>query len=116
MSATDASTAKSTPPKTGTDADIQRVNNMIQSLSKNLSKAGIRSLFDKALKTQGSGSSGRAVSDKDVETLKKAAKKDPPNYQGKAYGGKTKKMAMGGKTYSNGVRKPMAMGGKARKN
>jgi len=107
MSATDASTAKSTPPKTGTDADIQRVNNMIQSLSKNLSKASIRSLFDKALKTQGSGS--------DAETLKKAAKKDPPNYQGKAYGGKTKKMAMGGKTYSNGVRKPMAMGGKARK-
>jgi len=115
MSATDASTAQSTPPKTGTDAQMQRMNNTIKSFVKSgLSTGVIGKMYQKALKAN-AGGGGRSVSDKDVKTAEKATKKDPKNYEGKAYGGKTKKMAMGGKTYSNGVRKPAAMGGKARK-
>lgn len=111
MSATDASTAKSTPPKTGTDAQMQRMNNTIKSFVKSgLTTGVIGKMYRNALE----GAKGNNVSNADKQAMKNA-KKDPPNYQGKAYGGKTKKMAMGGKTYSNGVRKPMAMGGKARK-
>ena len=91
MSATDASKAKSTPPKTGTDAQIQRMNNAIKSLAKDLNTAGIRSIFNKALKMQD----------------------DTPSRQPKqkAMGGKTQKMAMGGKT----SRSKKMYGGKAGK-
>jgi len=92
MSATDASTAKSTTPKKGMEADLQRLINSVKANLPALKKAA-PNLF------------GSRVSDKDKEAMKKA-KKDPKNYEGKAYGGKT---------YSNGVRKPAAMGGKARK-
>jgi|SRR5210317_1417828 len=77
MSATDASTAKSTPPKKGKDAVIQRMNNTIKDLAKFMDKQGIRSIINQGLR----------MSDKDVEVAKKAAKK--------AYGGKTKMMAGG---------------------
>ena len=81
VSRTDASTAKSTPPKTGTSAQMQRMNNTVRSLAKDLNTAGIRSLFNQALKAQGASPAGR-VSDKDVSVARKAKK---------AYGGKTKK-------------------------
>ena len=88
VSKTDASTAQSTPPKTGTDAQVQRMNNMIKSLiGSGLPRGVIGSMYRDAMKTQGSAS-GRSVSDKDVETVKKA--------QGKASGGRVKKM-YGGK-------------------
>jgi hypothetical protein len=106
MSSTDASKSKSTPPKTGTDAQLQRMNNLVKSLAKDIPTAGIRSIFNKALKAQGSGSSGRAVSDKDVKTVRKATKK--------AYGGKTtkgrSKMMGGGKST-----KGYARGGRTKK-
>jgi len=76
MSATDASKATSTPPKTGTDAQVQRMNNTIKSFMKSgLSTGAIGKMYRKALEE---------------------IKKDPPNYKGKAYGGKTK-MASGGR-------------------
>jgi len=100
LSKTDASTAKSTPPKTGKDAVIQRMNNTIKDLAKFMDKQGIRSIVNQGLR----------MSDKDVEMVKKNLKKDPPNYKGKAYGGQTKKMATGGKTTKG--RSKMMMGGK----
>jgi hypothetical protein len=103
LSETDASTAKSTPPKTGTAAQIQRMTNTVKALSKNMTKANIRSVFDKALKMQGTGSS--RVSDKDVKTVKKAMAKARG---GKATKGRAKAMYGGKKT------KGMARGGRGR--
>ena len=95
MSATDASTSKSTPPKTGTDAQVQRMNNTIKSLiGSGLSKGVIGSMYRDAMKMQGGKPKGNSVSNADVAAMK-SAKKDPPNYKGKAYGGKTKMMAGG---------------------
>ena len=68
VSRTKASTAKSTPPKTGTDAQIQRMNNTIKSLAKDMNAAGIRSIFNDSLKMYGKSAKGS-----------------------KAYGGKAKK-------------------------
>jgi hypothetical protein len=78
VSATNASTAKSTPPKKGKDAVIQRMNNTIKDLAKFMDKQGIRSIVNQGLR----------MSDKDVDMVKKA--------QGKAAGGRAKKM-YGGK-------------------
>jgi|DEB0MinimDraft_6_1074348.scaffolds.fasta_scaffold06053_3 hypothetical protein len=91
MSATDASKSKSTPPKTGTDAQIQRMNNTIKSLiGSGLSKGVIGSMYRNALE----GAKGNNVSNADKQAMKNA-KKDPKSYKGKAYGGKTKMMAGG---------------------
>lgn len=75
VSTTKASTAKSTPPKKGKDAVIQRMNNTIKDLSKFMDRQGIRSIINQGLKSY-----------------------DKP--QGKMYGGSAKdpkKMAKGGK-------------------
>jgi len=88
VSKTDASTAKSTPPKTGTDAQMQRMNNTIKSFVKSgLTTGVIGKMYRNALE----GAKGDRVSNADKQAMKNA-KKDPPNYQGKAYGGTTKKM------------------------
>jgi len=68
MSSTDASTAKSTPPKTGTDAKMQRLINDIRSNLPTLRKMA-PNLFG----------GGRRVSDKDKAAMKKA-KKAPKDY------------------------------------
>lgn len=66
MSSTDASTAKSTPPKTGTDASLQRLINQVRSNLPELKKAA-PSLF------------GSRVSNKDKASMRKA-KKAPKDY------------------------------------
>lgn len=117
MSATDASKAKSTPPKTGTDAQMQRMNNTIKSfVTSGLTTGVIGKMYRNALE----GAKGNNVSNADKQAMKNA-KKDPAPYQrppkktikinddegrpksrsqtraetGKAYGGKTKMMAGG---------------------
>ena len=91
VSTTKASTAKSTTPKQGTAAQLQRMNNTIKSLMKDgVGRGVIGTMYRKAMAMQGAGASGgRTVSDKDVKTA-----------QGKMYGGSAKapkKMAKGGK-------------------
>lgn len=66
MSSTDASTAKSTPPKSGKDADFQRLINQVKA---NLPQ----------LKKMAPGLFGGRVSDKDKESMRKA-KKAPKDY------------------------------------
>jgi hypothetical protein len=66
MSSTDASTAKSTPPKTGMDASLQRLINQVRNNLPQLKKAA-PSLF------------GSRVSDKDKASMKRA-KKAPKDY------------------------------------
>ena len=80
LSKTDASTAKSTTPKTGTDAQLQRMNNTVKSLAKDLNTAGIRSIFNQALKMQDDTPSRRPKQ----KAMGGAAKK-------KMYGGTAKK-------------------------
>ena len=93
LSKTDASTAKSTTPKTGTDAQMQRMRNTVTSLMKDgLTRGVIGDMYRNAMKMQGSGSSGR-VSDKDIKQAPKAYKRPP---QKKAMGGAAKKKMYGG--------------------
>ena len=88
VSTTKASTAKSTPPKKGTDAQIQRMNNTIKSLfNSGLGRGVIGTMYRNALKNL-DGSA--RVSNADAKAMKNA-KPAPKEYQGKAYGGKAKK-------------------------
>lgn len=93
VSKTDASTAKSTPPKTGKGAQLQRLVNNMASFLKNNDPASLTSAIKQA-KEKAKGAKGNNVSNADKQAMRNA-KKDPPNYQGKAYGGKTKMMAGG---------------------
>lgn len=87
VSSTDASTAKSTPPKTGKDASRQRIVNSIVRL---IGKDGLKGLSEVTKEAK-----------ERAKTLKgpklKEYKPMPKDYDGKAYGGRTKKM-YGGKT------------------
>ena len=81
MSTTDASTAKSTPPKTGKGAQLQRLVNNMASFLKNNDPASLTSAIKQA-KEKAKGLKGPKVAPKEYQR--------PP--QKKAMGGKTKKM------------------------
>lgn len=68
MSSTDASTAKSTPPKSGMDADFQRLINQVRANLPQLKKMA-----------PGLFGGGSRVSNKDKESMEKA-KKAPKDY------------------------------------
>ena len=100
VSTTKASTAKSTTPKQGTAAQLQRMNNTIKSLMKDgVGRGVIGTMYRKAMAMQGAGASGgRTVSDKDVNTSRRTV--SDKDVKGKMYGGSAKapkKMAKGGK-------------------
>lgn len=84
VSRTDASTAKSTPPKTGKDASFQRMVNSVSSFIKNNDLTTLTGVIKEA-KEKAKGLKGPKVAPKEYQR--------PPSK--KAYGGKTKMMAGG---------------------
>ena len=97
VSRTDASTAKSTPPKTGKDASFQRIVNSMTSFIKNNDLTTLTGAIKEA-KEKAKGLKGPKISEGAMKALKKKGEKvmqAPKEYKrpssGKAYGGKTKK-------------------------